>query len=557
MVSALRKILSKDADDDKEEDTISSPSPPRVSSRIEANDEGFTELVLEEFDDNNNSESRPLSPSSNDNIPDGAFGLRRFKSTPNGGGGDTTSSLFKSVSLKRSIFSHDSSRSAHMVQDNIEEDESPLFLDHKKKKKGRFTKFRSGAGTLEKEGDDNTVTESIDSDMEPNKFNKKKKNTRINLKFTLLAITMLVFAGGLGLAICYALYPSLFNESSTNEFPSNYVYDDGTTSTHEHSHPNSDDSGANAIKEPILEVTTSTQNSTSITFYAMADAPYTDYERAHIMPQQIANLKKESGAEFVAHLGDLSYARVDYCEERVFQNASEILKQSSLPVFVLPGDNDINDCETMEHGKAMWTKYFSPLTNLWTHKFKMIRWGEVNESFAFIHNRVLFLGLNIIGGSPANWTETRTRHEEHLTKLNDIMSVHDDDYEMIVLFAHASPDPVKHGDFFQGSKLNKLQGIHSFTDLVKKSGQPVLHLHGDDHEWARTDNAYGIDNYLMICLDAGEIAPPIKVNIDTSKAADNMIRIERVKAVKPEGWVNLLSRGTDDEYADDDEFVVD
>ena len=176
MVSALRKILSKDADDDKEEDTISSPSPPRVSSRIEANDEGFTELVLEEFDDNNNSESRPLSPSSNDNIPDGAFGLRRFKSTPNGGGGDTTSSLFKSVSLKRSIFSHDSSRSAHMVQDNIEEDESPLFLDRKKKKKGRFTKFRSGAGTLEKEGDDNTVTESIDSEMEPNKSNKKKKS---------------------------------------------------------------------------------------------------------------------------------------------------------------------------------------------------------------------------------------------------------------------------------------------------------------------------------------------------------------------------------------------
>ena len=29
-----------------------------------------------------------------------------------------------------------------------------------------------------------------------------------------------------------------------------------------------------------------------------------------------------------------------------------ILEKSTLPICVLPGDNDINDCEELQHGKA-------------------------------------------------------------------------------------------------------------------------------------------------------------------------------------------------------------
>jgi hypothetical protein len=73
---------------------------------------------------------------------------------------------------------------------------------------------------------------------------------------------------------------------------------------------------------------------TSITFYAMADAPYTDHERENIMPYQIKNLS--SSADFLIHLGDLQYAP-DGCQEYGYQAASDILKQSKIPVFVIPG----------------------------------------------------------------------------------------------------------------------------------------------------------------------------------------------------------------------------
>ena len=83
-----------------------------------------------------------------------------------------------------------------------------------------------------------------------------------------------------------------------------------------------------------ISISPSSGVGTSITFYAMADAPYTDHERENIMPYQIRNLS--SSAEFLIHLGDLQYA-AEGCQEHSYQAASDILKQSSIPVFVIPG----------------------------------------------------------------------------------------------------------------------------------------------------------------------------------------------------------------------------
>jgi hypothetical protein len=74
---------------------------------------------------------------------------------------------------------------------------------------------------------------------------------------------------------------------------------------------------------------------TSITFYAMGDAPYTDHERENILPYQMQNLS--DSAAFLVHLGDLQSRRVDECQEYAYQTASDILKQSRIPVFVIPG----------------------------------------------------------------------------------------------------------------------------------------------------------------------------------------------------------------------------
>mmetsp|Transcript_28179 Transcript_28179/g.43559 ORF Transcript_28179/g.43559 Transcript_28179/m.43559 type:complete len:542 (-) Transcript_28179:139-1764(-) len=276
-----------------------------------------------------------------------------------------------------------------------------------------------------------------------------------------------------------------------------------------------------------ISVSPSSGNGTSITFYAMADAPYTDHERENIMPYQIMNLS--SSADFLVHLGDLQDA-ADGCQESAYQAASAILKQSNIPVFVIPGDNDINDCADFEHGEEQWTKHFRHLDKNWDHSFFVTRWGKLEESFAFLKHRILLFGLNIVGGSPHSDSEWKRRHTEHLHRVKELMTKLKDEYDVAVLLAHASPSS-NHADFFEEE-----DGLASF---VKEIGKPFLHLHGDDHVWAESEGAFDVDNYMMVSLDCGEIASPIKVEIDTTK--ENPIKISRedtnleVECCK-EGW---------------------
>jgi len=193
-------------------------------------------------------------------------------------------------------------------------------------------------------------------------------------------------------------------------------------------------------------------------------------------------------------------------------------------------DNDINDCDDFEHGQEQWVKHFHLLDENWNHDFLVARWGKLEESFAFLTNRVLFFGLNIVGGSPHFDHEWKSRHNEHLFRVKDIMTRLEDDYDVTVLLAHASPGSY-HEDFFEDQN-----GLAAF---VKDIGKPFLHLHGDDHFWAETDGAFDVDNYMMVSLDRGEIASPIKVQIDTSKK--NPIKISREDAnllveCCSEGW---------------------
>lgn len=95
-----------------------------------------------------------------------------------------------------------------------------------------------------------------------------------------------------------------------------------------------------SINRPTNKPTSRPTEDTTVTFYVMADAPYTDYERDEVMPDVIENLPDD--AELLFHLGDLEYYKEDNCEEWAYAAASRALRRSRVPVFVLPGDNDIN-----------------------------------------------------------------------------------------------------------------------------------------------------------------------------------------------------------------------
>jgi hypothetical protein len=284
-----------------------------------------------------------------------------------------------------------------------------------------------------------------------------------------------------------------------------------------------------SIPTTIIPATTPPpQPDTITTFYVMADAPYTDNERQNLMPKHIEEL--DDDVEFLVHLGDLQWAKVDKCREGAYDEASTIMKKSRIPTFILPGDNDINDCNSISHGEEMWTKYFALFDKQYDHSFDVSRWGKLDESFSFVHKRILFLGLNIIGGKPASSSETSDRHSQHLQRIRTIMNDQLDDFNVVVLLGHAEPTSY-HDDFFGGDS--------GFLSMIKDMGKPTIHFHGDWHAYYEREAEYGVDNYMRISLDGESVAPPIQVTIDTSK--ENPVKFDRRSnnlevACCSEGW---------------------
>ncbi len=252
--------------------------------------------------------------------------------------------------------------------------------------------------------------------------------------------------------------------------------------------------------------------------FFIADTPYSDKERYNLMPNHVDELRDEG--DFVVHLGDLMYAVTDRCREEAYSIAAQILQRSKMPTFVLPGDNDINDCPSIQHGEDMWMKYFHLFDEKhWSHSFDLTRWGKLNESFGFLHKRVLFLGLNMVGGTPYSWQEKSNRHKEHLEQVKSLFDKHEDNFDVIVLMKHAIPR-YPHSDFFGNGNRDGL-----FYDMIKEMGKPTIHLHGDWHEYYEIEEEYGIANYVRISLDGKSIAPPLSVTIDVSKP--NPITVSR------------------------------
>ncbi len=235
-----------------------------------------------------------------------------------------------------------------------------------------------------------------------------------------------------------------------------------------------------------------------VTFYAMGDVPYKPEEDI-LLPQQIEELPDD--AEFVIHVGDIKGGGPP-CVEAVYQKVSGMLRQSRAPVFIIPGDNEWNDCSDPAPDQAWsyWKQYFNRFDDHWNHSLPIFRQIEHEENFSFMKNRVLFVGLNIVGGfvhDPAEW---RQRHADDLEWIRRNVAKFGDEAGCLVLFGHATPAE-KHQDFFD-----------PLMTVAQEFEKPILYLHGDGHNWIH-DRPFSAANILRVQVDQGGKAPPLQVTI--------------------------------------------
>ncbi len=233
-----------------------------------------------------------------------------------------------------------------------------------------------------------------------------------------------------------------------------------------------------------------------VVFYAMGDVPYAP-EEDELLPRQIEEIPGD--AAFVVHVGDIKKGSVP-CDEAVYNKVFAMLAQAEAPVFIIPGDNEWNDCGDPDQAWQYWEKYFMRFDRRRSHRLPVFRQLEREENFSFVSGGVLFVGINLVGGRIHDAEEWRQRHAQDIEWTRHNLSVFGNQVTSLVLFGHANPNE-KHADFFD-----------PFIEEATAFGKPVLYLHGDGHKWIH-DRPFAAENILRVQVDQGGIAPPLKVTV--------------------------------------------
>ncbi|MGB4709349.1 MAG: hypothetical protein WBH28_12845 [Fuerstiella sp.] len=236
----------------------------------------------------------------------------------------------------------------------------------------------------------------------------------------------------------------------------------------------------------------------NVTFCAMGDVPYTDADDI-LLPIHIKGLPAE--AEFTVHVGDIK-GGATACDEAVYVKVAEMLSAAVAPVFVIPGDNEWNDCIDPDPHQAWqyWEKHFIRFDRRWKHQLPVFRQLEREENFSFVKNNVLFVGLNIVGGRVHDAAEWKQRHTECLTWIRRNLSRFGSQVSSMVILGHAKP-AAKHDDFF-----------NPFQDDATQFKKPILYLHGDGHSWIH-DHPFAAKNILRVQVDQGGKAQPVRITV--------------------------------------------
>lgn len=188
------------------------------------------------------------------------------------------------------------------------------------------------------------------------------------------------------------------------------------------------------------------------------------------------------------------------------------MKKIKAPTFIVPGDNEWNDCDNPDDAWKYWDEYFMGFEKNWDPITKVKRQKERNENFAFKKNGVLLIGLNIVGGLVHDSLEWKIRHNQCAEWIDNQFKNNKDSVRAAVVLAQAYLNE-KHTDF-----------TDRFLGICREFRKPVIFIHGDGHQWIY-DNPWLEPNLIRIQIDKGGIAPPLEVTIEVNQ--DSIISFNR------------------------------
>ena len=236
---------------------------------------------------------------------------------------------------------------------------------------------------------------------------------------------------------------------------------------------------------------------TPIDIRVMGDVPYNQAEYPELL-EDLANVSPSD--EFFVHLGDIKSQGL--CVTSSYANFRNAMRTSPIPVFIVPGDNEYNDCPDPNQAWTYWDFYLMRLEEYWSQSFNVMRQSTREENFAFVHEGVLFIGINLVGGTMHDANEWSQRMTDNANWVNENFTNFGNQVTSALVFAHAFPNPAG-GD--------RQQFGQDFVAMAQDFEKPILYMMGDQHGWVLDRPFAAAPNVTRVVVDQG--VPSIRVTV--------------------------------------------
>jgi len=244
-------------------------------------------------------------------------------------------------------------------------------------------------------------------------------------------------------------------------------------------------------------------------FMVIADSPYNSGDFADL-DNAFANMPAET--QFVIHLGDIA-GHDSFNPATYFPQVASTLQGSTVPLFIILGDNEYNDTPDPDAAFAEWSDTFVHFDQNWSHSLGVVYQDVRQENFSFVIDNTLFIGLNLVGSSVHDAHEWATRTADDLAWVEDMFGQFGATASNAVLFGYASPGHSGYSDFKAG-----------FLNVAQDFQKPILYLQGDTHAWDLTTSYAEAPNITKVIVDQtnGSNAPlQVTVNNDPDDPFDS------------------------------------
>ena len=236
-------------------------------------------------------------------------------------------------------------------------------------------------------------------------------------------------------------------------------------------------------------------------FMVIADSPYSNGDFDDL-EDELSNIPADT--QFVIHLGDIKSGSSSVDPETYFPDVADTLQTSTVPLFIILGDNEYNDMPDPDEALTEWKDNFLYFDQNWTHSLGVEYQDVRQENFSFVFDDTLFIGLNMVGSSVHDADEWATRNADNLAWIEEKFGQHGASASNAVLFGHASPKHSGYDVFETG-----------FLTVAQDFDKPILYLQGDTHNWDLDNPWSEAPNIVKVVVDmTNGVNAPLQVSVD-------------------------------------------